>query len=445
MLYGARLISAVAGVAAVASVSVAARVAGLVPWQCWLAGMMLAVSPLHVQSSRYAKPDILATFAICVALIGVAGMWRTCRAQPFSPSPSPPASPVAPATPSFRRWLTLAAVASGGAAACKYNAGLVILAPLVVLATSGRPLRPLAVDVGWCAGISLLSFLAPLMLVGGGLDPLFQGLHHEWTHYRNDGHGGYDTATAGRDALRQLALVAWGVLPTLVALGGLASAWKHRATPRARLALALVLTGAASAFLVSIQTVFFARVLLPLLPLLALWTVLALGWLWPKASQKPWLVAGVCGLFLAQSAWMSFAQTAAVARPDTRVVAGEWLTQNLAQTRRLALLPGGYQAPIGVNRRRYQAVGHPTLKRLRLRGFSHAVVSSSGTTRYLAHPKRFPEQVAEITSWRAELTTEATLLRRFEAPAIPGARVFGSTFELYHSPTIEVFDLRPAD
>jgi len=435
LLYGARLVSALAGVAAVACVSVAARVAGLVPWQCWLAGMLLAVSPLHVQSSRYAKPDILATLAICVALIGVAGMWSSRQTGSNTAENGP--------SPKFRRWLTLAAIASGSAAACKYNAGLVVLAPLVVLVTSGRTGRTQIIDFLWCTAVCLLSFLAPLLAVGSGLDPLFQGLHHEWTHYRSEGHGGYDTATAGRDALRQLAFVAWGMVPTLVALVGIAAAWKHRATHRARLALGLGLSGLAIAFLVAIQTVFFARVLLPLLPLLALWTVLVLDWIWPKTRQKPWLVAMVCGLFLAQPTWMAVTQTTSVATIDTRIQAGKWLAQNLPKTRRLALVPGGYQAPIGIDRRRDQSVPHPTLKRLRVRGYTHAVISSSGYTRYLNHPRRFPDQVAETTAWRAELTSQATLVGRFEAPAIPGMRVFGSTFELYHSPTIEVYALRP--
>src|SRR5439155_15339527 len=86
------------------------RAAGL------LAGLALALAPLHVQHSHFMTVDVPATLWVAVAL------WCALRALE---------------TPT-RGWFAAAGVAAGLAAGTKYNAGLVLLS---VLAANGLAAR----------------------------------------------------------------------------------------------------------------------------------------------------------------------------------------------------------------------------------------------------------------------------------------------------------------
>ncbi|HEX8835195.1 MAG TPA: phospholipid carrier-dependent glycosyltransferase, partial [Abditibacteriaceae bacterium] len=77
-----------------------------------LAGILMALSPGHLQHSHFATVDVPATFFITLCLwLSVRTMNNAARQR--------------------TRLLILAALAAGLAAATKYNAGLVALAPIV--------------------------------------------------------------------------------------------------------------------------------------------------------------------------------------------------------------------------------------------------------------------------------------------------------------------------
>ncbi len=427
VLLTARTLSALAGVASVGLVFHAARIIGSRMWICWLVAMLLAVSPLHLQYSRYAKPDILAVFAITLVLVGVAHMWRDGCSGPTR-------------TLRYRHALVLAGASSGLAAACKYNAGIILIAPVIAVCLSGRPRRALVVDLALVFCVCAAVFALPLVLAGGGLEPLYRGLRHEWLHYQQQGHGGFDTQTPVRDGFRQLAWFAWGVLPTLAAVVTVVPLIRRRASPTVKLAVLLVLTWVCTASLIAFQAVFFARLTLPWLPLLALWTALGLE---VACAQRPgfshrWVAVIVCALVLGQPLWMAVRHTAAIGEVDTRIVAGTWIRDRLPPESYLALMPGSVYGPAG-HARRQRTVLRRDLMFLRRRGFSHLVYSGAGDRRYADHSKRFPEQAQEITAWRDELDSRGELLFRAETPTLPGSDVFGVTIGLYHQPTIEVY------
>lgn len=422
VLLVSRLLSVLAGVATVGLTYLASRTLEVRRGVAWLLAMVLALSPLHIQCSRYAKPDILATAAVALVLVAVARMWI------FDDQPR-----------RFRRALGLAGLASGAAAACKYNAGVIVLAPVLLAILTPRTLRERVIDVGLLAGVSLVAFILPLLCFGDDPTALVEGLRHEWMHYQQQGHGGFDTTTPLRDAVRQLAWFGLGIVPILAAFPGVVALSRSQLRP---VALALGTTLGVMALLVGMQSVFFARLTLPWLPLLAVWTALAIEHVYTSsshASSRVW--AGLLAVaMLGQGAWMSYRQAVLVAQPDSRRVAGEWLKHQLPANARVALMPGTYYGPAPA-----PAQSHPMTQRdldyLRKRGFTHVVYSSGGDARYALHPQRFRQQASEVSRFRSELRRRGNLLLQLHPPPIPGHNVFGVTVGLYHQPRIEVYEL----
>jgi hypothetical protein len=85
-----------------------------------LAGGLMALAPGHVQHSHFATVDVASTFFIALSL------WLTARAFSIAPAKA-------------QRSLLFAAIAAGLAAATKYNAGLVVIAPVIAAWLLSRP------------------------------------------------------------------------------------------------------------------------------------------------------------------------------------------------------------------------------------------------------------------------------------------------------------------
>ncbi len=99
-----------------------------------LAGALMALMPSHVQHSHFATVDVPATFFVALSL------WLTTRALRLPESiegdeyvAGMAAGAVADAARSHRKYLLWSAFAAGLAGATKYNAGLVLVAPLTAL------------------------------------------------------------------------------------------------------------------------------------------------------------------------------------------------------------------------------------------------------------------------------------------------------------------------
>jgi hypothetical protein len=393
-------------------------------WACWLAALSIALSPLHVEASRYLRPDVTASAAVAVALVGSLYVMDDGRIRSYA----------------------LAAIGVGLAGASKYNAAAVCVCVAAAhFARRGAGLRA----AGPFLGAGVLSVVVFGLTFAGpweGSSALVEGLRHEWAHYGGD-HAGFATDHPGLDVLGYLTRFGWGLLPSIaLAAGGVIVG--AQGGQKARVFLALLAFPAVYMALLSAQRVFFARLVIPLLPALAVMTAIAAHALCQRACDRlprrfePALGAALAGLILARPALDTLAQVRALGREDTRLAARRWILDNIPRNAKIAFVPSaGFVQPPVQHQYAHGARRFDDPRALRRMGYTHVVYSDGGTHRYLRSPRRFPERAREASTWRARLAGEATLLRRFDHPRLPGADLFGSTCDAVHQPTIEIYDL----
>jgi hypothetical protein len=286
-----------------------------------VAGVLLAVAFLPNHYGHLALNDVPALAPLCLALVGVAGVLRRGRLLDFA----------------------LAGIGLGLGAATKYTEGIVLL-PL--LAAGGLAPVPPALRVRGLALAGLLAlggFLVanPYALLDFGA---FRDGLRKQSETSADGGGKLGLAQSS-GVVYYLGTTTWGLgwLPALAALGGaIGTALRDRRS-------ALVLVPAPVLFLLFMGTQdrFFARWLLPVYPLLCLlaaWAgVRAAVWLaarvrpgWRTAAW-PAVVAGV--LLAAQGLVFSVHNSLALARPDTRALARDWMVAHVPEASKVVIEP----------------------------------------------------------------------------------------------------------
>ena len=239
------------------------------------AALILAITPLHAQHSHFLTVDVPATFWVILSLL-----W-SAKLATNSPKPL--------------RAALLAGLFAGLAAATKYNMALVLLPALIASYLNSSPSR--FGRVGACAGVGLLAFCAAcpgaLLETGAFLkDIRFEAVHiqnRDDPTFRDTGNGFLYHITHNLDAGLGLPLLALA----LVSVG--------YALYRRERGDALLAAFALSYYiLISLAAVRYARYVIPLLPILALWT----GRMLADSSRLPRpvlrrvaaSVAGVCFL-----------------------------------------------------------------------------------------------------------------------------------------------------
>jgi hypothetical protein len=301
----ARIVAAILGTGAVALLAWAGRrlcggAAGLI------AGALLAVAFLPVHYSHLALNDAPTLAPVCLALLGVATIYRHNGYGGYA----------------------IAGLALGVACATKYTAGILVLTiAAAALATPepGPRLRGLLL-----AGVlALAGFVAANPFAVLDWDAFRDGLSHQSETSADGGKLGLSTDSG---IVYYLGTATWGLgwLPALAALAGaIGLLWTDRR-------LAAVLIPAPLVFLVFMGTQdrFFARWLLPVYPLLCLlaaWAVVfAAVRLAPRLRQRTGLVAGVLGALLCvQGLVFSVHNDVVLARPDTRQLARDWMVDNV--------------------------------------------------------------------------------------------------------------------
>ena len=248
----ARLVSALLGTAAVALLIAAGRrltsaATGLI------AGALLAVAFLPVHYSHLALNDAPTLAPACLALVGVAMIYRGNGYGGYA----------------------IAGLALGVACATKYTAGILVLtivAAALATPTPGRagPIRGLLL----AGALALVGFVVANPFAVLDFSAFRDGLSHQ-SEASGDGGGKLGLSTDS-GIVYYLGTATWGLgwLPALAALAGaIGLAFKDRR-------LALVLVPAPLVFLafMGTQDRFFARGLLPVYPLLCLlaaWAVVA--------------------------------------------------------------------------------------------------------------------------------------------------------------------------
>ncbi len=210
-VFSSRLPSAVWGTAAVAFFFLALRrLSGAVP--ATVAGLVLALLPMHVAFSQYSRP-----YALPIAAFG-AGLWLVSAYLDDGGR------------------LRLAGVAAGGlllpwTRALEGTAGLValfIFLAIAALARVGSPRRAVEAGIALAAGLVSVAIVVPRLLADAGDYNQSQGLApgQVWGTLRG---------------MTELLLVAGGVVAALILVAGVSGAlylaWRDRAVPPAAAAL----------------------------------------------------------------------------------------------------------------------------------------------------------------------------------------------------------------
>lgn len=305
MWANARLLGCLLGAATVALVSLAgSRLGGLAVGG--LAGLILALAPEHTVHSRYITVDGPACLAVAATLLASVALYRE----------------------NARRHYVLAAVAAGAAIACKYNAALVVLAPLTAwwIQTERR-------DERFWWGVSLvpgavLAFFVFCPYAFLDLTLAVSQAGAELTHYSFRGHGEYTVEPWGPHFVALTGFLAthgFGAWLLLLPFGvyGLA---------RSDLRGAVVLLAFPLVFLVfSVRMkVFFGRNLMAFYPALAILAAFGAVTLWNLLRDRPRSVRVVAAIALLatllQPTWLTLRATAKLASvQDSRVLLAEWV------------------------------------------------------------------------------------------------------------------------
>ncbi|NQT86961.1 glycosyltransferase family 39 protein [bacterium] len=299
-----RLVSAAMGALSVWLVYRLAR--QLMPWGAAVAAaLVLAVTPLHVQFSHIAKPDVMATAWVALATLLA---WRLAEAP--------------------RRSLYVwAGIAVGLAVASKYN-GIVAAAPVLVahLAAPGRDrlLKRLFAPALWLSALcSVLTFavVSPytLIMLARGVNSVDQGFRI------------LVARPPDPEALPQAAALVravpqafeWiGPAPLALAAVGAFFWWRDRR--KALLVVGSVIV--ATMALVSIYAVMQPFYLLPLVPALAVLCAGSFAELGKRIPRAGRVLIGVC---LLPSLLLSVREVVRFRVPSTRQVAESWLARGL--------------------------------------------------------------------------------------------------------------------
>jgi dolichyl-phosphate-mannose-protein mannosyltransferase len=297
-----------------------------------LAALFLSVNLLHVRDSHYITTDVPLTFLITLALLSVVRYWRRGR----------------------RRDGLLAGLFAGLAASMKYPGGLMAL-PLVL----AHVLRP-------GAGESLFRrLLSPVMIGAGGLAALgflagtpyavltpiafVKGVWSELREVHTVQFGNEGDLPGFLFHLLHSFPEGMGIPLFLLALGGVGLAlWRRRTQEIILLAFPLPYF-----LVIGNWSSRFERYTLPLLPFLALLAALCLVAVaraarsWAEIRLTRPGVMGRPGVGLALVVALLVAPEVAriglwhilLGRPDTRVLAGEWIEQQIPSGARVTMEP----------------------------------------------------------------------------------------------------------
>ncbi|MCS7065178.1 MAG: glycosyltransferase family 39 protein, partial [Fimbriimonadales bacterium] len=324
----ARVLVALMGAgAALAMARTMARLAG--ERAGWIAGLAMAFAPAFVVHSRFQTVDVPTTFFVALACWSSVALFGSERPL---------------------RTLLWGAVWAGCAAGCKYNAGLVMLAPLVSLWLRAQGERwAIRRRLGWTVGaigVALGVFL--LVCPGTWVEPqaFWRDFRYELLHVQR-GHGEIFTQTGlgWLFHIRPNLTVGFGVLPLLFSLLG----WLMVGIRRREVAGVLV-ASLAYFLLIGAAEVRFLRYTFPLFPMLGM----GVGWASTLSLRLPFQrrMMGGGSVMLAifalawQLAWTA-ALTACMLRPDPREQTLAWFEAHVPSGRTIAFptVPWFYTPP----------------------------------------------------------------------------------------------------
>jgi hypothetical protein len=277
-----------------------------------VAAGLLAVAFLPVAYSRVALADGPTLLFVALGLLGAAWLLQD--------------------DPARRRGLVLAGIAVGLSAGFKYNAGIVVLAPIAALVLrTPRTGWTHAIRRGVLMGVvGVVAFVVsnPYVLI----DP-----HEVWRAIEYQANWSKSGRYVGEPMTNGFAFYTWaagwgvGWAPLVAAvLGAALLAWR-----RWRIAVVLLPLVAGYLLVMGPQDRFFARWLLPIVPVLAIAAGVAVAEVVGLLRRRPRTVrvalAAVLALGLGAQSFAHSAHSAhVVGRDDTRTVARGWMEDHIA-------------------------------------------------------------------------------------------------------------------
>ena len=371
-----RALTAALGTATLALAWACARAAGARAWSL-LAAALVAVSVLHLGQSMLITTDIPATLWVSACLLACLRVARGHDA--------------------VRDYL-LAGAMAGLAAGSKYNGGLVALALVAVHLSRGFSLTALfdrRLLAGGAAAMAAFLVSTPYALVEPGELGRFLVLQSD--AYAQHPGAGTGAATSYAAYWATLLRKFGGPQLLLAGIGAAALCTRARSTAAVLGGFPLLYFAFMGAY-----PVHFERNAVVLLPALGALAAVGAATAW-QASAKPggargaMLLRALLLLVLVAGAWQQASRSAAHLRlarlPDTRLLAMNWMQQNLPRRSTVAL--EHYTPPLAAGRLWPTRLGYGGLVRSGgLAGFDYLVASSGDYGRFVNHPERYPEQAA---------------------------------------------------
>lgn len=373
-----------------------------------LAAGLLAVMPLHVQSSHYVLADTPTTFFITLALVLTLSAHERGTAGSFA-------------------W---AGAAAGFAAATKYNGAIALLMPLLACV-----MTPRAKDSRLSCALAAVAASAAAFLIGApysvlDLPTFLDDFARLAVHFKV---GSTPAEPPWITYVKHL-LIQFGYPAMLLAVAGfiLAIVRIVKGPGRVRWAVLLVMP-IVQFYMISGQQIVFARYLLPMVPMLCLLAATAVvsgvsllrRYEIPRAPRAA-LIAALTVAALAHPAWASITFDRLIGRRDTTRMAYEWIAQYIppgsfvvVETRKL-LLPPRFKSE-NIAQLRYQ-----TYDEYRRRGVQYLVASSQSYGPYLSRPHEHPNEYADYM----RIFEQSRELTRF-TPSPDGLKVPGPELRIY--------------
>lgn len=352
------------------------RVAGLT------AAIFIAVSSLHVQNSIYITVDSPMTFLACLSVLMSALIIKK--------------------GPKLKYYI-LAGLFAGFAIGTKYTGFLVVL-PLIYAHLYTREFKlkkSISKELVIGLLIVVLAFIVSTPYAILDFGKFSKDIRFESRHY-SEGHVGSEAE--GTSYFPYLSLLAngFGFIPLLLSLIGFVillvrDKWKG---------IFLVLFPLVFFLFIGRYKVYFARNLVPLIPILSILAGVVAGaaYRWYHKSARsfaPWLKIAVMSVFALIVSYGAYLQASISIRkirqitlPDTRVISSDWIERNLPEGSRIGL---DHYSP-RPDRRKYEitvtGIGGLGKNKKRLKRFDYVVTSSNDYGRYFRNPGASKKQVS---------------------------------------------------
>ena len=366
-----------------------------------LASAVLAVMPLHVRESHYVLTDVPMTFFVALAFL------LALRAHEH------------PTAGAFAKAGALA----GLAAATKYPGALALLFPmLAVWMTPGtRPSRLVGAlaAIGGCVVAFLIA--APYTVLD------LPGFLNGYARLAS-GYAGIPPPEPGwLIYLKHLRTnLQWPALLVLAAGTVLASVRAVRGPGRVRWTLAIVFP-LIYFYVVSNQTLIFARYLLPLVPALCVLIAAAVvsgvsllrRFEIPRAARTA-LIAGLTVAVLLPLVNQAIGFNRMISKPSTLELAYAWILENVPDGSTVVVEAARFRLPARYKSTSIRQLRERDFEAYRGDGVEYLVGSSEAYGRYLSAPHNYPREYAEYM----QLFGQARELKRFSpSDAQPGPEI----------------------